>query len=42
MEGIGTILAQKNLDHDRQVWTEQMLRIRPEDVQRELSVPAGR
>ncbi|MEJ5259967.1 MAG: 2-iminoacetate synthase ThiH [Anaerohalosphaeraceae bacterium] len=42
MEEIRTILAQKNLDHDRQVWTEQMRRIRPEDVQKELSKPAGK
>lgn len=42
MEKIRTILAQKNLDHDRQVWTEKIRQVRPNEVLGELSRPAGK
>lgn len=39
---IQTILAQNNLDHNRQVWEDRFSQIRPQDVQRQLALPAGK
>ena len=39
---IKTILAQKQLDSDRDRWTESLNNITAEDVQRQLSSPAGK
>jgi len=42
MTQLQTILAQKNLDNNRQVWSDRMVQVGPEDVRRQLSISPGK